>query len=110
MKELENLTDSQKIDYLIKKVEQIDRTVNPPFWKTFLHWFLANFWTLLALAVIAYFLWQVWEMVQAVQTQIKSVKIQMDGFKISVGDQFQGMGGAMGSVKDLDLSRFKFWD
>ena len=110
MKEIENLTDSQKIDYLVKKVEEIDKAVNPPFWKTFLKWFIFNFWTLLSLAVIAYFLWQVWEMVQAVQTQIDSVKGQVDGLKNSVGDQFKGMGEAMGSVKDFDVSRFKFWE
>jgi len=110
MKELENLTDSQKIDYLIKKVEAIDKTVNPPFWKKFLTWFISNFWTLLALAIIGYFLWQVWEMVQAVQAQIEAVKDQVDGFKISVGDQFKGMGQALGSIKDFDVSRFKFWE
>lgn len=110
MKELENLTDSEKIDYLIKKIDQIDKTINPPFWKTFLKWFIANFWTLLALAIIGYFLWQVWEMVQAVQTQIDSVKGQVDGLKNSVSDQFKGMGEAMGSVKDFDVSRFKFWE
>ena len=110
MKDLENLTDSQKIDYLIKKVEQIDKTVNPPFWKTFLKWFIDNFWTLLSLAVIAYFLWQVWEMVQAVQAQIDAVKTQVDGFKLSVSDQFRGMGEAMGSITNFDVSRFKFWE
>ncbi|NCP67168.1 hypothetical protein GW756_03115 [bacterium] len=110
MKELENLTDSQKIDYLIKKIEQIDRTVNPPFWKTFLYWFLANFWTLLFLAIIGYFLWQVWEMVQAVQAQVDAVQNQVNGFKLSVSNQFKGLGEALGSIKDFDISRFKFWE
>lgn len=110
MKELENLTDSQKIDYLIKKVEEIDKTVNPPFWKTFLKWFISHFWTWVILAVLAYFMWQVWEMVQAVQAQIDAVKSSMDGFKVSVSDQFKGLGEAMGSITNFDVSRFKFWE
>ncbi len=110
MKELETLTDSEKIDYLIKKIDQIDKTINPPLWKSLLKWFISHFWTLLALAVVAYFLWQVWEMVQAVQAQVDSVKNQVDGFKVSVGDQFKGLGEAMGSIKNFDINQFKFWE
>jgi predicted negative regulator of RcsB-dependent stress response len=108
--ELEKLTDSQKIDYLIKKVNEIDKTINPPFWKTFLKWFIANFWTLLSLAIIGYFLWQVWEMVQAVQAQIDSVKGQVDGLRGAVSAQFKGMGEALGSLPSIDINRFKFWE
>lgn len=66
--------------------------------------------TLLGLAIIAYFLWQVWEMVQAVQTQIDSVKGQVDGLKGTVSDQFKGMGEALGSLPSFDINRFKFWE
>lgn len=110
MKELENLTDSQKIDYLIKKVNQIERIVNPPLWETLLKWFIANFWTLLFLVLIGYFLWQVWELVQAVQAQVFAVQSQIDNFKLSVLNQFKGFGEALGSLKEFDMSRLKFWE
>ena len=110
MKELENLSTEEKIDYLIKKIEQIDKTVNPPFWKTFLKWFLSHFWTWLILGVLAYFMWQVWEMVQAVQAQIDAVTTSMDSFKVSVGDQFKGLGEALDSITNFDINQLKFWE
>lgn len=110
MKDLENLTDSQKIDYLIAKVEQIDRTINPPFWKQLLIWFLNHFWTLLFLAIIGYFMWQVWEVVQAVQAQVDAVQAQVVGVKDGVNAQFKSLGQALSSIKDFNIGSLKFWE
>lgn len=110
MKNLENLTDSEKIDYLIKKVDQIDRTINPPLWKALLTWFLNHFWTLLFLAILAYFLWQVWEAVQYVQSGLSAVELKLENMKSGVSAQFQSLGEALSSVKEFDVSRLKFWD
>jgi len=110
MKELQNLTDSEKIDYLINQVERIDRAVNPPVWKSSLRWFATNFWTLLFLAIIGYFLWQVWEVVQAVQTKVITLQTQVDGMKLGVAEQFKSLGQALSSVKEFDVNQLKFWE
>ena len=110
MKNLENLTDSEKIDYLIKKIDQIDRAVNPPLWKATIKWFINNFWTLLGLAIIGYFLWQVWEAVQYVQSGLTAVELKLETMKSGVSEQFKSLGEALSRVKEFDLDSFKFWD
>lgn len=104
------LTDSQKLDYLMAKVEQIDRAVNPPLWKVLITWFVNHFWTLLLLGILGYFTWQVWEVVQAVQAQVDAVQTQVTGVKLGVQEQFKSLGEALSSVKAFDVSRLKFWE
>ena len=104
------LTDSQKLDYLMNKVAEIDKAVNPPFWKKLLTWFINHFWTLLFLAVIGYFMWQVWEIVQAVQAQVNAVQTQVDIFKNGVTNQFSVVGEAIDQIKNFEVQDLKFWE
>ncbi len=111
--ELHDLSQDQKIEYLIQKVEAIDRTVNPPLWKQIIQWLLSNFWTLLFLFIISYFLWQVWEVVQAVQAQVDALNTRVSGIKESVSDSLKPVSEGIDSVKNslqkIDLENVKFW-
>ena len=92
------------------KVEQIDRAVNPPLWKVLITWFFNHFWTLLFLAILAYFLWQVWEVVQAVQAQVNAVQSQVDTFKTGVSSQFAGVKEAIEQIRNFEVKDLKFWE
>lgn len=109
----ENLTQDQKIDYLIKKIDELETQLNPPVWKKLISWFFTHIWTLLFLAIIGYFMWQIWEMVQAVQAAIDSVSHQVTSVKTSVSDSLAPVNQSLDSVKEklqgLSLEKVKFW-
>ncbi len=112
----EEISDSEKINYLISKIEKleikvnaIDKTINPPFWKKFLSWFFSNFWTLLFLAVIGYFLWQVWEVVQTLQEGLNQVELKISGVKTSVSTQLQNFSEILEPLRKINLEKLKFW-
>jgi len=123
MKDLENLTDSEKINYLVSKteklekiiikiegkVEAIDATINPPLWKKCVYWFLHNFWTLLFLSVIGYLLWQVWEVVQILQDQFNQVELKITGVKDSIDSQLEKFSEKLEILKHIDFEKLKFW-
>lgn len=100
------LTLEEKIDYLTSKVEQIDKTVNPPFWKKLINWVVNNFWTLVFLMIIGYFVWQIWEVVQAVQQGVEVVNIKISDAKTSFSDAIEPI---KQQLSELDLERLKFW-
>jgi len=94
MKKTQDMTPVEKLDYLIKKVEALDRTINPPAWKNAMHWGFNHFWTILAIGSLAYFVWQIWDLIQAMQANLNDL-----GIKVA-------------DIKDLFLSqvdKLKFW-
>ena len=86
MKDFSHLTPDEKIDYLLQKVEQIDRTVNPPFWKTLLRWIWNHLLTLVILGIIAYLVWEIWGIVQDLILQVDAVQSQFSDIKTSITD------------------------
>ena len=101
------MTESEKIDYLIKKVDQIERQLNPPFWKKCVHWFFAHFWTLLLLGILGYFMWQIWEIVQGVQQSIQGFENRFGDFKMAIEAQVQKISDQAAA---LNLDKIKFWE
>jgi uncharacterized coiled-coil protein SlyX len=81
MKKVKDMTPTEKLDYLIKKVEEIDQTINPPTWKSFMHWSFAHFWTILAIGTLAYFVWQIWDLIQAMQANLDALGIKVTDIK-----------------------------
>lgn len=112
--DLKNLTTEQKLDYLIAKVEAIDYTVNPPWWKGLIQWFIRNFWTLLMLTLILWGLWELWQIVQAVQAQVEAVGDRVNSVKTSVRESLAPVTESVNSMKEsiqsINLDRVKFWE
>jgi hypothetical protein len=57
-----------------EKINKIDRTINPPFWKKLLRWIGRNFFTLVLLIIVLFLAYKGWEMYQNVLTSIEEVK------------------------------------
>jgi len=72
--EPQKLTDSEKIDLLLCKVNRLERHIIPPRWKQILSWIINHFWTLAALIFILIAVWNIWEIVTNVQEFLESWK------------------------------------
>ncbi len=107
MKELKNLSESEKINYLITKIDQIEKQLNPPLWRKFLSWFFAHFWTLLILAIMGYFMWQVWEIVQHVQDTINGFENRFTDFRVAIEAQIQKL---QDQASQFGIDKIKFWE
>lgn len=80
-KKLETLTLEEKVDYLLQKIDKIDHTINPPWWKTMLLWCWNHLFLIIGLTILAYFTWKIWGVVQDVMLQTQIVKDQISGFQ-----------------------------
>jgi len=107
--ELESLTDSQKLNYLVEKVDKLDRAINPPWHKRLLKWSASHWIIVLSLFGILWGMWQMWDEIQmlirfvtAINDSVESVKSTMSGF-----------GDTTGQVKDTvtdTIKSWKFWE
>ena len=103
-------TTEAKLNYLIAKVESIDRAVHPPFYKSLISWVFSNLWTFIFLALIGYVLWQVWEVVQSLQMAVSDVETKINGVKTSITDQFSTVSETLKPFKNINLEKWKFWE
>ncbi len=103
-------TVEQKLDYIMSRLEDIDRAVHPPFYKSLISWIFSNLWTFIFLAIIGYVLWQVWEIVQAIQTSLDAVNQQINGVKTSISDQFSTVKETLAPFQNVRFDQWKFWE
>ena len=57
-----------------KKIDAINKTINPPFWKKLLHFIWRNLFSIIILIVLVIFGYKVWEFLQHLQLQIDAIK------------------------------------
>lgn len=68
------MSENEQLDRIEKKVDRIDRTLNPPFWKKLLRWIGRNFFTIVLLIIVIFFAYKGWAMYQNVLSSIEEVK------------------------------------
>ena len=85
----------EKLDLILKRLDSIERKIDPPLHKKILLWVYHNFFTLLLLIVIMLVLWKVWFIVQNVLDTTEAVRDQTTAF--------------IESWKD-EINSWKFWD
>lgn len=75
-----------KLDLILKKVERLEKTINPPTWKKILHWILSNFVTLVILIFLAVVVWKTWGVVSDVLELTQSLN---DGLTTFIEDAWE---------------------
>lgn len=102
---LSQMTDSMKLNYLIEKIERIDRRVNPPLWKRMLYWAQSHWIILLSLIGILTTLINFWHEIQALIAFVQKVSDSVDALK-NVGGQ---VGSGINTTKDTVIDTVKSW-
>ena len=87
-------SSEDKLDLILEKLERIDQTINPPFWKVSLKWVVNHFLTLLILVFVAIIVWKVWGIVLDI---------------IEVTDNLQAQFGSFKDSTSQAVERMKFW-
>ncbi len=59
---------------LEKKIDKINRTVNPPFWVKLLRWIARNFFTIVLIIIIIILGYKAWDMYQDLLLRIDEIK------------------------------------
>lgn len=99
----EELTEAERWEYVMQKLDRIDRTLNPPMWKSGLHW-IFNHWVLITgLLALGYGLWQIWTVVQVSLDFLQSLTDSMSRFGTNVTTPVKNL------IEDVDLDTFRFW-
>lgn len=107
-KTFETMTDSQKIDYLLEKIERIDATINPPLWKKFLGWCISHWLIVLVLGGLLYSTLQMWDEIQTLIAFVHKVNDSVENVQ-------QGFTDVKGQVNNITetlgktVEGFKFW-
>lgn len=90
--EFESLSSDKKLSVLFTELQYIKKQIHTPWWRRMLNWFVANFFQLLALAVLLFLTWQVWLVVQYVDQKVDHIATTYHQTKDSVQDTWQGVG------------------
>ncbi len=91
--------DIQKcLSRIEQKIDKIERTLHPPFWKKLLLFLWRNLFSIIILVVIIILGIKVWEFLQALQAQIDALK-SMPGNAVDATTD---------SVKEV-IDWIKFW-
>ena len=72
--ESEHNTIKDSLTRIEEKVNKLNRTLNPPFWKKLLRWIGRNFFTIVLLLIVIFLAYKGWEMYQNVLTSIEEIK------------------------------------
>ncbi|HEY5714427.1 MAG TPA: hypothetical protein VIT68_03685 [Candidatus Gracilibacteria bacterium] len=107
--QLSQMTDSQKLNYLVEKIDRIDRKVNPPKWKKFLWWCQSHWVIMFTLFGILYGLYTLWDELQMLISFVQTMNQSIQGIKGFGGDVGSGIGNAADSVIDT-VKNLKFWE
>lgn len=70
-------TDKETLQAILERLERIEKKVDPPLWRSLLSWVFSNFFTLLALVLIGYVLWQLWAVVITLQEGFDHLQIMV---------------------------------
>lgn len=92
----------KKIDELIEMNKKIHKRVDPPKWKKIVTFIFSHVFTIIALGILLYSTWQIWEIVQSVSTKVDSVK--------ELFTQFSGIVMEKWSTISDQADKLKFWE
>ena len=56
-------SNEAKLDQILSRLDKIEKTVNPPFSKKALKWFIQHFFTIALLVILIYLTWEIWGIV-----------------------------------------------
>lgn len=83
-----------KIDNLESQIQQINKEVNPPWWKNFAGFLMNNFFTILTLVSLILISWKAWEFYMEISSQLEAVKESANSIKnlpSSAGDSIKNV-------------------
>lgn len=107
--ELAKLSDSEKLDYLIGKVDKLDRAINPPWHKKLLKWCASHWIIVLSLLAILWGMWQMWDEIQMLIRFVTQINDSVEGMKSTFSGFKTGAGDVADTVKDT-FKGWKFWE
>ena len=108
--ELAELTDSQKIDYLITKIDKLDKAINPPWWKRGVKW-SANHWIfVVGFVSMGWALWHMWDEIQMLIKFVQGINESMESVKSSVSGITDTTGKVTNTITDTVKDTFKGWN
>ena len=81
-----------------KKIDAINKTINPPFWKKLLRFIWRNLFSIIILIVVVILGVKIWEFLQDLQAQIEAIKSMPANAVDTATDSVKGV---------IDL--IKFW-
>jgi hypothetical protein len=97
-----NPMSDEKLDRIIELLEKIEKqSAPPPFWRTLLAWVFQHFFTLLALAVLAYVTWEIWGVVNALSETVENATESFGEYTDSVSSFTEN---ALQNVKDFSIT------
>ncbi len=114
--DISQLTDSQKLNYLIEKVDRLDKTAHPSHFRRIARW-SANHWLIiLSLGGIAWAMLHMWDEIRTLMSFVTGINDSVESMKST----FSGFGGNIkanttipneigDAFKDV-LNDFKFWE
>ncbi len=79
----------EKIDFLIRQVDRLNRTINPPVWKKIVHWVWRHWFTLVMLCIIGFIAWEAREAFLSLQEKIEEISNIPTHAKESLWDAFE---------------------
>lgn len=92
-------TDIQsRLARIEEKLNKINKTLHPPFWKKLLRWIGRNFFTIILLIVVIVLAYKTWDMYQDVLMRIEEIK-NMPANAVETGKE---------SMENL-MDKIKFW-
>lgn len=91
----------RKIDEIIEMNKKIHKRVDPPKWKKIIKFIFSHVLTFIALGILLYSTWQIWEIVQSVSTKVDSVKELFTQFSEVVMEKWS-------TISD-QAEKLKFW-
>lgn len=85
-KDIQSMSPEEKIDFLIEKVQKIERTVNPPLWKVLGKWALAHIPLLIAIGLLGYAIWVLRDEIQTMMVISERVQTEYTEIKSLYGE------------------------
>ncbi len=69
------MNDTEKLDLILKRLDKIERTVNPPVWKVTVKWCFDHFLILFGIGTMLYASWKTWVVIHNLETDFENLKM-----------------------------------
>ncbi len=108
-KTVTEMSDSEKLNYLIEKVERIDRTINPSLGRRVLAWGLTHWVIVISLISILSLLVSVWDELQVVLSLIQGIEENINHLQQGASHLGNQFGNAKETLWEGGKKIFDFW-